>query len=108
MAAALKPQLSREDSYCATPQLSRENSFTAIVDSRRLSELGLTTSTFLERREVTWLEDVLNYLWPDKSIEDINNPRFWKDLFFEFVCCAYFICLVNWVLVSNFEVSGLG
>lgn len=94
--AAVHEQISREESL---PNISRENSFTEMIGVRRLSALGLTG--LQERREVTWMEDVLNYLYPDKSLEDIYNPKFYKDLFVEFICCAYFICLVNWVLVTN-------
>ena len=82
----------------------RDGSFSNVIDPRRISVLSVTNGPEPPKSGAEKLRD---FFYPDWSIADAKNPRFWKDLLIEFICCTYFITLVDWVLVSNYIVSRL-
>lgn len=78
---------------------NRENSFTAIIDARRMSAVTVEDPS----PPLSGADRIRNFFYPDRSIADLKSPKFYKDLLVEFICCTYFITLVDWVLITNHE-----
>lgn len=56
--------------------------------------------TYAVNRSKTPADRVKAFLYPNRSIADLKSPVFWRDIIVEAICCAYFITLVIWVLVT--------